>query len=235
LGLPKIAGTTFFNLHLEEPNMTTKNKLNSLGNQLTGLKKHSVDALTESALKTHMVPSNITHEHLHGSASTEMVHTHTIDILRSSLLITEDRNRAVDLTSAGGDSSLPRRRRRWPVDCGQFTTWTAEQTPDTPTQHGTALGKKEVEAIYGTVSNDATLAKHKASAGGHAEESTYFENSRVTLGDASFNDIGRPGIWVDDQTLDTAFYALESLFRCEDHEIALFNMGFALATITIRE
>jgi hypothetical protein len=105
--------------------------------------------------------------------------------------------------------------------------WSTEQTPDTPMQHGTALSKKEVEAVYGTVNNDATLAKHNASVGGHAEESTYFENSRVTLRDVSFNDIGQPGVWFDDQTLGTAFDALERLFRCEDNRIALFNMGFA--------
>jgi hypothetical protein len=94
-------------------------------------------------------------------------------------------------------------------------------------QHGTAVNENQVEELYGTVSSNAVLAKHNASTGGPAERNIYFENRNYTLRDASFNNIGIPGVWLDDQTLDTAFNALERAFRCGDHRIALFNMGFA--------
>jgi hypothetical protein len=209
-----------------EINIRDENKLISLESSIAaGLSEQKIDATTEYALKNHVIPANLELEHLHGSVNTEFVHGLTTYILRSNVLVTKDRDSAVNQLSPGAD--LTEGRRRWSVDCGQFTTWTTDQTPDKTIRHGDALSTKETEIVYEAVSNDDVLGKHKVSDDELAEDDIYFENSKVTLRVTSFDDIDKSGVWFDGETLETAFDALERLFKCEEHHIALLNMGFA--------
>jgi hypothetical protein len=86
--------------------MTNGNNPKPPRNPRTGLRWPSIHAFTDYALDNNVLPANIKREHLHGSVNTENVHAHTTYVLRSSMLITEDRSRAVDVLSTGGGAVL---------------------------------------------------------------------------------------------------------------------------------
>ena len=53
--------------------MMKESKLRSLKNSIAeGLSEQEIDATTEYALKKHVIPANLEHEHLHGSVDTEL-------------------------------------------------------------------------------------------------------------------------------------------------------------------